>query len=294
MSARIVDGKACAQQLTAQLGERVAAWRAAGKPPPGLAVVLVGDNPASQIYVLKKRATTEAIGMRSFSYDLPTITTQDSLLALIDRLNGDAAVTGILVQLPLPTHIDPGIVTERIRPDKDVDGLHPYNMGRLLLKRPGLRPCTPQGCIVLLRGTGEDLVGKRAVVIGQSNIVGRPMALELLMARCTVTVCHSATRDLPAVVGTADILVAAMGRLRFVQGGWIKAGAIVIDVGTNRTPEGKLRGDVDFETAKERAGWITPVPGGVGPMTIAMLLANTLKAAEMQDEQQAVDRFHAS
>src|SRR5438128_3121115 len=161
MSARIVDGKACAQQLRAQLGERVAAWRAAGKPPPGLAVVLVGDNPASQIYVLKKRATTEAIGMRSFSYDLPTITTQESLLALIDRLNGDAAVTGILVQLPLPTHIDPGIVTERICPDKDVDGLHPYNMGRLLLKRPGLRPCTPQGCMVLLRGTGEDLAGKR-------------------------------------------------------------------------------------------------------------------------------------
>lgn len=283
MSARIIDGKACAAKLTAELGERVAARRAAGKSAPGLAVVLVGDNPASQVYVRNKRATIEAIGMRSFSHDLPSTTTQESLLALIDRLNDDAAVTGILVQLPLPKHIDPDVVTERIRPDKDVDGLHPCNMGRLLLKRPGLRPCTPQGCMVLLRDTGEDLVGKRAVVIGQSNIVGRPMALELLMARCTVTVCHSATRDLPAIVGAADILVAAVGKLRFVRGEWIKAGAIVIDVGTNRTAEGKLRGDVDFDAAKERAGWITPVPGGVGPMTIAMLLANTLKAAEMQE-----------
>ncbi len=283
MSARIIDGKACAGKLTEQLGGRVAARREAGKPSPGLAVVLVGDNSASRVYVRSKRMRTEAIGMRSFSYDLPTTTTQESLLALIDRLNGDTAVTGVLVQLPLPKHIDANAVTERIHPDKDVDGLHPYNMGRLLLKQPGLRPCTPQGCMVLLRETGEDLVGKHAVVIGQSNIVGRPMALELLMARCTVTVCHSATRDLPAMVGTADILVAAIGKLRFVQGEWIKPGAIVIDVGTNRTPEGKLRGDVDFDAAKERAGWITPVPGGVGPMTIAMLLANTLKAAEMQD-----------
>ncbi len=170
-----------------------------------------------------------------------------------------------------------------MHPDKDVDGFHPYNIGRLVLKRPRLRPCTPFGCMALLRGTGEDLVGKHAVVIGQSNIVGRPMALELLMARCTVTVCHSATRDLPGLVGSADIVVAAMGKLQYVQGAWIKPGAIVIDVGMNRTPEGKLRGDVDFESAKERAGWITPVPGGVGPMTIAMLLANTLIAAELQD-----------
>ena len=204
-------------------------------------------------------------------------------MALIDRLNADPAVHGILVQLPLPKQIEADLVTERIDPRKDVDGLHPYNIGRLVLKRPILRPCTPQGCMMLLRDTGEDLVGKHAVVIGQSNIVGRPMALELLMARCTVTICHSATRDLPGIVGQADILVAAMGKLQFVHGVWIKAGAIVIDVGTNRTPEGKLRGDVDFETAKERASWITPVPGGVGPMTIAMLLANTLQAAESQD-----------
>jgi len=183
----------------------------------------------------------------------------------------------------LPKHIDTDVVTERIDPLKDVDGLTPYNMGRLLLKRPVLRPCTPQGCMRLLRETGEDLVGKHAVVIGQSNIVGRPMAMELLMARSTVTICHTGTRDLPGVVGTADILIAAIGKLRFVQGEWIKPGAIVIDVGTNRTPEGKLRGDVDFDKAKERAAWITPVPGGVGPMTIAMLLANTLRAAELRD-----------
>ncbi len=284
MTARIIDGRARAQRLTAEVGERVSARVASGKPAPGLAVILVGDNPASQIYVGNKRKMTDVAGLRSFSYDLPEATSQQELIALVDRLNTDSAVNGILVQLPLPKHIDAGEVTERIDPKKDVDGLHPSNMGRLLLKRPGLRPCTPQGCMLLLRETGEDLVGRHAVVIGQSNIVGRPMALELLMARCTVTVCHSATRDLPAMVATADILVAAMGKLRFVQGAWIKRGAIVIDVGTNRTPEGKLRGDVDFDAAKERASWITPVPGGVGPMTIAMLLANTLKAAELQDK----------
>jgi methylenetetrahydrofolate dehydrogenase (NADP+) / methenyltetrahydrofolate cyclohydrolase len=287
MTARIIDGKACAQRLIAEVGERVSTRIASGRPAPGLAVILVGNNPASQIYVGNKRKMTDTAGLRSFSYDLAETTAQQDLLALIDRLNGDADVNGILVQLPLPKHIDTDAVTERIHVDKDVDGLHPCNMGRLLLKRPGLRPCTPQGCMLLLRSTGEDPTGKHAVVIGQSNIVGRPMALELLMARCTVTVCHSATRDLPAIVGTADILVAAMGKLRFVQGEWIKPGAIVIDVGINRTPEGKVRGDVDFDAVKERAGWITPVPGGVGPMTIAMLLANTLKAAEMQDGQVA-------
>jgi methylenetetrahydrofolate dehydrogenase (NADP+)/methenyltetrahydrofolate cyclohydrolase len=284
MTARIIDGKARAAQITEEIAERVLARQAAGMPAPGLAVVLVGDNAASQIYVRNKRRTTHDIGMRSLSFDLPATTTQQELLALIDRLNGDPAVQGILVQLPLPQQIDPDLVTERIHPDKDVDGFHPYNIGRLVLKRPRLRPCTPYGCMILLRGTGADLVGKHAVVIGQSNIVGRPMALELLMARCTVTVCHSATRDLPGVISGADIVVAAMGKLRYVQGAWIKPGAIVIDVGINRTPDGKLRGDVDFDAAKERAGWITPVPGGVGPMTIAMLLANTLTAAELQDE----------
>jgi methylenetetrahydrofolate dehydrogenase (NADP+)/methenyltetrahydrofolate cyclohydrolase len=283
MAASIIDGKARAAQITEEVAARVLQRLAAGKAAPGLAVVLIGDHAASQVYVRNKRRITDEVGMQSLSFDLPATTTQQELLALIGRLNADPAVQGILVQLPLPKHIDADLVSERIHPDKDVDGFHPYNIGRLVLKRPRLRPCTPYGCMILLQGTGADLVGKNAVVIGQSNIVGRPMALELLMARCTVTICHSATRDLPGVVGSADIVVAAMGKLRFVQGAWIKAGAIVIDVGINRTPEGKLRGDVDFEAARERAGWITPVPGGVGPMTIAMLLANTLTAAELQD-----------
>jgi methylenetetrahydrofolate dehydrogenase (NADP+)/methenyltetrahydrofolate cyclohydrolase len=283
VTARIIDGKARALRLTTEIGERVAARVAAGKPQPGLAVVLVGDNPASQVYVRNKRRTTEASGMRSFAHDLPATTSQEALLALIDALNRDPAVTGILVQLPLPRHIDEERVTERIDPLKDVDGFHPYNIGRLVLKRPTLRPCTPYGCMTLLADTGEELAGKHAVVIGQSNIVGRPMALELLMTRCTVTVCHSRTRDLPGLVRQADIVVAGVGRANFVQGSWVKPGAIVIDVGINRTAEGKLCGDVDFAAAKEVASWITPVPGGVGPMTIATLLANTLHAAELQD-----------
>jgi len=283
MTARIIDGKARAERLTSEVRAGVAARVAAGRAPPGLAVVLVGENAASQVYVRNKRMTTDAAGMISFAHDLPATTTQEDLLALVDRLNADPAVHGILVQLPLPKHIDPEQVSERIDPRKDVDGLHPYNIGRLVLKRPLLRPCTPYGCMTLIRETGEDLVGKHAVVIGQSNIVGRPMALELLMARCTVTVCHSATRDLPGIARDADILVAAVGKPRFVQGDWIKPGAIVIDVGVNRLADGKLCGDVDFAAAKARASWITPVPGGVGPMTIATLLANTLRAAEMQE-----------
>jgi len=283
MSARIIDGKARAERLTADVRAGVAARVAARRTPPGLAVVLVGENAASQVYVRNKRRTTDAVGMISFAHDLSATATQDELLALIDGLNADPAVHGILVQLPLPKHIDADLVSERIYPRKDVDGLHPSNIGRLVLKRPLLRPCTPYGCMTLLRDTGEELIGKHAVVIGQSNIVGRPMALELLMARCTVTVCHSATRDLPGIAREGDILVAAVGRPRFVQGDWIKPGAIVIDVGVNRLADGKLCGDVDFDSAKERAGWITPVPGGVGPMTIATLLANTLRAAELQD-----------
>jgi methylenetetrahydrofolate dehydrogenase (NADP+) / methenyltetrahydrofolate cyclohydrolase len=280
MSARIIDGKARAERATEEIKAQIAARVAAGRSAPGLAVVLVGENPASQVYVRNKRRTTEAVGMKSYSYDLPETVSQHALLELIGHLNADPFIDGILVQLPLPKHIDADVVTESIDPAKDVDGLHPCNMGRLVLKRPALRPCTPQGCMILIRDTGVELVGKHAVIIGQSNIVGRPMALELLMARCTVTICHSATVDLPGIVARADILVAAMGKLAFVQGAWIKPGAIVIDVGTNRTPEGKLRGDVDFDAARERAGWITPVPGGVGPMTIAMLLANTLRAAQ--------------
>jgi methylenetetrahydrofolate dehydrogenase (NADP+) / methenyltetrahydrofolate cyclohydrolase len=283
MTARIIDGKARAELLTAEIRAGVAARVAAGGVRPGLAVVLVGDNAASQIYVRNKRRTTDAVGMVSLAHDLPATIAQDELLSLIDRLNADPAVHGILVQLPLPKHIDPDTVTERIDPGKDVDGLHPYNVGRLVLKRPLLRPCTPYGCMTLLRDTGEELLGKHAVIIGQSNIVGRPMALELLMARCTVTVCHSATRDLAGIARLADILVAAVGKARFVQGSWIKQGAIVIDVGMNRDAMGKLCGDVDFAAARERAGWITPVPGGVGPMTIATLLANTLRAAELKD-----------
>ncbi len=283
MTARVIDGKARAERLTSEIREAVAARVAAGKPAPGLAVVLVGENPASQIYVRNKRKTTDGVGMHSFAHDLPAATTEVELLALIDALNRDAAVNGILVQLPLPRHIDDERVTERILPLKDVDGFHPYNIGRLVLKRPTLRPCTPYGCMTLLKDTGVDLVGKHAVVIGQSNIVGRPMALELLMERCTVTICHSRTRDLPGLVRQADIVVAGVGKANFVQGDWIRPGAIVIDVGINRNAEGKLCGDVDFAGAKERASWITPVPGGVGPMTIATLLANTLRAAELQD-----------
>jgi methylenetetrahydrofolate dehydrogenase (NADP+)/methenyltetrahydrofolate cyclohydrolase len=283
MTARIIDGKARAARLTAEIGEKVAARIAGGKSVPGLAVVLVGDNPASQVYVRNKRRTTEAVGMRSFAHDLPAATSQADLIALIDRMNRDPAVTGILVQLPLPKHIDEESVTERIDPVKDVDGFHPYNIGCLVLKRPRLRPCTPFGCMTLLKDTGEDLVGKHAVVIGQSNIVGRPMALELLMERCTITVCHSKTRDLPGLVRQADIVVAGVGKANFVEGDWVKQGAIVIDVGINRDAGGKLCGDVDFAAASARASWITPVPGGVGPMTIATLLGNTLRAAELQD-----------
>jgi len=283
MTARIIDGKARAARLTAEVAERVAARVRAGKAPPGLAVVLIGENSASQIYVRNKRRTTETVGMRSFAFDLPASVSQADLLGVIDRLNADRAVNGILVQLPLPQHIDGELITERIDPRKDVDGFHPYNIGRLVLKRPILRPCTPYGCMTLLKDTGVDLVGMHAVVIGQSNIVGRPMALELLMERCTVTICHSKTRDLPGLVRHADIVVAGVGKPNFVQGDWVKEGAIVIDVGINRGSDGKLCGDVDFAAASERASWITPVPGGVGPMTIATLLANTLQAAELQD-----------
>ncbi|MCU7932789.1 MAG: bifunctional methylenetetrahydrofolate dehydrogenase/methenyltetrahydrofolate cyclohydrolase FolD [Candidatus Thiodiazotropha sp. (ex Codakia rugifera)] len=281
MSAQILDGKAIAADIRGQIKAAVDSRVDAGQRRPGLAVVLVGENPASQVYVRNKRRSCEEVGFLSESYDLPVSTTQDELLALIDRLNSDDAIDGILVQLPLPDQIDEEAVIERILPTKDVDGFHPYNVGRLALRMPVLRPCTPKGVMTLLERTGQKLEGLDAVVIGQSNIVGRPMALELLAARCTITVCHSRTKDLAEKARNADILVVAIGRGEFVPGEWIKEGAIVIDVGMNRNEHGKLVGDVDFAAACQRASWITPVPGGVGPMTIATLLENTLQAAEL-------------
>ncbi|MFA5082020.1 MAG: bifunctional methylenetetrahydrofolate dehydrogenase/methenyltetrahydrofolate cyclohydrolase FolD [Hydrogenophilaceae bacterium] len=279
MTARIIDGKAIADALLLNIRGEVDARVAAGKPAPGLAVILVGDNPASALYVRNKRRSCEIAGVRDLAHNLPAATTQAELLALIDRLNVDDDVDGILVQLPLPDHIDANAVIDHIAPAKDVDGFHPYNLGRLAQKRPTLRPCTPYGVMRLLATTNEELKGKEAVIVGASNIVGRPMALELLMAGCTVTVCHSATRDLAAHVGRAEVLVAAVGRPEMIRGKLIREGALVIDVGINRLPDGRVVGDVDFEGAKERAGWITPVPGGVGPMTVATLLQNTLEAA---------------
>jgi len=279
MSARILDGKAIAELLLQEIKQTVVARLARGEPEPGLAVILVGDDPASSIYVRNKRRACETVGVRSISHDLPAATSQDALLDLIDQLNTDPTVDGILVQAPLPAHIDDETVIERIRADKDVDGFHPYNIGRLAVRKPTLRSCTPYGVMKLLAATGESLRGRHAVVVGASNHVGRPMALELLMAGCTVTVCHSATRDLAAHVLEGDIVVAAVGRPALVKGAWIREGAIVVDVGINRLPDGKLSGDVEFAAARERASWITPVPGGVGPMTVATLLQNTLEAA---------------
>jgi methylenetetrahydrofolate dehydrogenase (NADP+)/methenyltetrahydrofolate cyclohydrolase len=281
MSAQILDGKAIATDLKQQIKEKVAARTAQGLRQPGLAVVLVGENPASQVYVRNKRRSCEEVGFHSVSHDLPATTSQDELLNLIDQLNADDRIDGILVQLPLPTQIDEEAVIERILPTKDVDGFHPYNVGRLVLRMPLLRSCTPKGVMTMLERTGQKLEGLDAVIIGQSNIVGRPMALELLAARCTITVCHSRTKDLADKARNADILVVAIGRAEFVPGDWVKEGAIVIDVGMNRTEAGKLVGDVEFAGASQRAGWITPVPGGVGPMTIATLLENTLQAAEL-------------
>ena len=281
MSARILDGKAIAADIRAGIKQQVNALVAAGGRQPGLAVVLVGDNPASRVYVRNKSAACAEVGFHSEMHLLDADVPQADLLALIDTLNAREAIDGILVQLPLPDHIDEEQVIERILPTKDVDGFHPYNVGRLALRMPLLRPCTPKGIMTLLERTGRKLEGLDALIIGQSNIVGRPMALELLAARCTITVCHSRTRDLPGKISAADLVVAAVGRPHFVQGDWVKEGAIVIDVGINRTAAGTLVGDVDFAAVAEHASWITPVPGGVGPMTIASLLENTLQAARL-------------
>lgn len=283
MTAQIINGKEVSQQRLAAVAEAVSQRAAAGLRAPCLAVVLVGDDPASAVYVRNKKLACEKCGFGSQSYELPASTTQEELLNLVNRLNADPEVDGILVQLPLPEHIDSQVILETILPNKDVDGFHPYNVGRLAVKMPLMRPCTPKGVMTLLETIGIDPKGKKAVIVGASNIVGRPQALELLMARATVTVCHSATQNLADEVAAADILVAGVGMPKFIKGEWIKPGAVVIDVGINRLPDGKLCGDVDFDTAKERASAITPVPGGVGPMTIASLLENTLLAAQLHD-----------
>ncbi len=284
MTARLIDGKAIAASLRAEIGAAVSARIARGLRAPGLAVVLVGDDPASQVYVRNKRRACEETGILAFDHDLPASTSEAELLSLIDALNERPDVDGILVQLPLPSHIDEVKVIERILPTKDVDGFHPYTVGRLAQRIPVLRPCTPYGVLTLLRRCEIPVRGQHAVVVGASNHVGRPLALEFLLAGATTTICHRFTRDLETHVGMADILVVAVGRAGLVPGEWIRPGAVVLDVGINRQADGRLVGDVVFETARERAAWITPVPGGVGPMTVAMLMQNTLHVAESRPQ----------
>ena len=280
MSAQIIDGKSLAASIREQIRERVVRRASNGLRAPGLAVILVGDDPASQVYVRKKIESCKEAGVISSAHELASTTTQEYLLDLITALNHDPSIDGILVQLPLPAHINSTIVIEAIEPSKDVDGFHPYNIGRLAQRNPAMRPCTPYGVIKLLDSIGEKYKGRHAVIVGASNIVGRPMNLELLLAGATVTVCHRFTDDLARYVRDADILVVAVGKPGIVKSEWIKPGATVIDVGINRLADGKLTGDVDYATAADRAAWITPVPGGVGPMTVAMLLHNTLESAE--------------
>ncbi|QLB15066.1 bifunctional methylenetetrahydrofolate dehydrogenase/methenyltetrahydrofolate cyclohydrolase [Mannheimia granulomatis] len=280
MPAQIISGSAIASQIKLNISEKIAQYVQQGKRKPGLAVILVGEDPASQVYVGSKRKSCAEIGIESKSYDLSAETTESELLALIDQLNQDESVDGILVQLPLPKQIDSSKVIDAIAPHKDVDGFHPYNVGRLAQRIPTLRSCTPYGVMKLLETTGVDLYGQHAVIVGASNIVGRPMALELLLGGCTVTVTHRFTKDLENHIRQADILVVAVGKPEFISGNWIKEGAIVIDVGINRTADGKLKGDVEYAVASQKASFITPVPGGVGPMTVAMLMQNTLQAYE--------------
>ena len=291
--AKIIDGKAFAERLRGRIAEEVAELKREHGVQPGLAVVLVGEDPASKIYVRSKEEQTEQVGMRSIGHKLPADVSQSDLLDLVGRLNADRSVNGILVQFPVPGHLQQAAIVAKIDPDKDVDGLTVTNAGRLASSLPGLVPCTPSGCLMLLKDAVGDLRGKNAVVVGRSNLMGKPMAQLLLGADCTVTIAHSRTTDLAGVCRQADILVAAVGRAEMIKGDWLKPGAAVIDVGINRVPsrdpakaaEGKTRvvGDVDFEAARQVAGWITPVPGGVGPMTIACLLQNTLIAARRQN-----------
>jgi methylenetetrahydrofolate dehydrogenase (NADP+)/methenyltetrahydrofolate cyclohydrolase len=283
MSARILDGKAISKRIINEIKAEVEDRAARGLRAPGLGMILVGENPASAVYVRNKEKSCRKSGIQSIMHRILAETTQAELLALIDELNEDPKVDGILVQLPLPDQIDENAVIEHIAPEKDADGFHPFSMGRLALGLPGFRPCTPRGIMTLLEETGIDINGKDAVIVGRSHIVGRPMALELISANATITVCHSRTKDLAGKVGAADIVVAAVGRPQFIRGEWIKPGAVVIDVGINRLDDGSLVGDVDYEPAAERASWITPVPGGVGPMTVASLLQNTLDSARMRD-----------
>ncbi len=281
MTAKLINGKEIAAEVRQQVAIGVEARRQQGLRAPGLAVVLVGDDPASHVYVGNKRKACDEAGILSLSYDLPADTSQEALEALIDELNENPTVDGILVQLPLPDHLDADPILVKIRPDKDVDGFHPYNIGRLMQRKPTLRPCTPAGVITLLDSIGTPYKGQHAVIVGASNIVGRPMSMELLLKGATTTVCHRFTPDLEKFVREADILVAAVGKPGLIKGEWVKPGATVIDVGINRMEDGKLHGDVDFKAASERAAYITPVPGGVGPMTIATLLQNTLYAADV-------------
>jgi methylenetetrahydrofolate dehydrogenase (NADP+)/methenyltetrahydrofolate cyclohydrolase len=280
MTASLIDGKSIAKQLRDSVREKVNIRISLGQRAPGLAVILVGSDAASQVYVGSKRRACEEVGFISRSYDLPTTTSQEKLYQLIDELNNDDTIDGILVQLPLPDSLDANLIIEHINPEKDVDGFHPFNVGKLVLRQPGLRPCTPKGIMELIESTGISPYGLEALVVGASNIVGRPMTLELLLAGCTVTTTHRFTKDLEGKVRNADLVVVAVGKPAFIPGDWIKKGAIVIDVGINRLASGKLVGDVDFDIAKNKAAFITPVPGGVGPMTVASLIENTLIACE--------------
>ncbi len=283
MSAKIIDGKQIAADVRKDVAEGVKQRLSEGKSAPCLAVILVGADPASQVYVRHKKNACKETGIASLAYDLPATTTQQELLTLVDKLNNDTSIHGILVQLPLPEHLDANEILERIRPDKDPDGFHAFNLGRLAQRMPVLRPCTPKGVMKLLESTGVDLHGKEAVVVGASNIVGRPMTLELLLAGATTTTTHRFTDSLEFHIRRADIVVVGVGKPGLVNGEWIKEGAIVIDVGINRLDDGRLVGDVDYAAASARAGWITPVPGGVGPMTVACLMENTLEAANILD-----------
>ena len=280
MTAKLIDGKKIAADVRQQVAKGTAARRAQGLRPPGLAVVLVGDDPASRIYVGNKRKACDQAGIMSLSYDLAADVSQETLEALVTKLNHNPDIDGILVQLPLPEHLDADPILVKIRPDKDVDGFHPYNIGRLMQRKPTLRPCTPAGVISLLDAVATPYKRQHAVIVGASNIVGRPMSMELLLKGATVTICHRFTKNLEKFVGEADILIAAVGKPGLIRGQWIKPGATVIDVGINRMEDGRLQGDVEFVVAAERAAYITPVPGGVGPMTIATLLQNTLYAAD--------------